>query len=215
MKRYAKFGIKDFVVALGFKSHFIKEFFLNFSKIQSDFTIDLSTGEVVTISREAPEWKVTLVDTGLDTMTGGRLKRLASHLDSTFCLTYGDGIADIDIKALLSFHRSKNKEATITAVRPVARFGELEIKNDLVKSFQEKPQTNTGWINGGFFVFEPTVLDKIEGDLTVLEREPLEALANSAQLVSFKHEGFWQCMDTKRDVDFLREIWESGKAPWL
>ena len=216
MQRYSRFGHKDFVVALGYKANVVKEYFLHHHALSSDFTVDLATG-AVTPHRTAPvDWRVTLVDTGERSMTGGRVKRLASHVgDETFMLTYGDGVASIDIDKLLAFHRSHGKLVTVTAVHPAARFGELTMSGDKVVSFSEKPQVHDGWINGGFFVCEPGFLDLIQGDDTVLEKEPLEEAAAAGQLMAFRHEGFWQCMDTKRDCDTLGALWDSGNAPWL
>ncbi len=218
MKWYAHFGHKDFFVALGYKSNVIKDFFSNYFQRSSDFTVDLGSGRIspVSVTNSIVDWKVTLVETGKHSMTGGRLKRLATHLtDEPFLLTYGDGLADVDINKLLKFHKSHGKMVTVTAVRPTARFGELELQNENVVSFREKPQTTTGWINGGYFVVEPQFLDFIEGDDSILESEPLNKASECGEMVAYKHEGFWQCMDTKRDRDFLEKIWSENKAPWL
>jgi glucose-1-phosphate cytidylyltransferase len=214
MKTYSKFNHKDFYVALGYKPEIVKEYFLNYRAINSDFTVDLSTGDITPIQIDDVDWSVTLVNTGLDSMTGGRVKRMKDFIgNETFMLTYGDGVANIDIDKLLKFHRSHGKMVTMTAVRPSARFGELELANDVVKSFQEKPQMHDGWINGGFFVIEPAFFDLIKNDETLLEREPLEQAAKAGELMAFKHEGFWQCMDTKRDHELLESLWIKG-APW-
>ena len=215
MNTYARFDHKDFYIALGYKSEVIKEYFLNYRALNSDFTVDLSNGDLIAHQQDAVDWRVTLVDTGLDSMTGGRVKRLKDFIgDESFLLTYGDGVADIDIDALVRFHRSHGKMATVSAVHPGARFGELEIQNHVVTSFKEKPQTSQGWINGGYFVLEPAFFDLIKGDDTILEKEPLEQIAQMGELMSYQHEGFWQCMDTKRDRDALEELWQSDQAPW-
>jgi glucose-1-phosphate cytidylyltransferase len=215
MRTYAHFGHKDFYVALGYKAELIKEYFLHYRSLNADFTVDLATGAVSPHQTDDADWRVTLVHTGLDSMTGGRVKRLQSFIGSEpFMLTYGDGVADIDVNALLAFHRSHGKMVTVTAVRPGARFGELMIEADQVSSFQEKPQMGHGWINGGYFVIQPEFFDLIAGDATILEREPLEQAARMGQLMAYRHDGFWQCMDTKRDRDALEELWQSGKAAW-
>jgi len=215
MNTYARFGHKDFYIALGYKAEVIKEYFLNYRTLNSDFTVDLSNGNLVAHQQDPVDWQVTLVDTGLDSMTGGRVKRMKDYIgDEPFLLTYGDGIADIDIDALIRFHQGHGKMATVSAVHPGARFGELDIQNHLVTSFKEKPQTTQGWINGGYFVLEPAFFDLIKGDDTILEKEPLEQIAQMGELMSYQHEGFWQCMDTKRDRDALEELWQSDQAPW-
>ncbi|MGE5482648.1 MAG: glucose-1-phosphate cytidylyltransferase [Bacteroidota bacterium] len=215
MSIYASYGFNEFIVALGYKGEVIKDYFLNFYALNNDLTIDLGTGQTVIHDGNQPSWKVHLVDTGLRTQTGGRIKRLAAWLgQETFMLTYGDGVADVDLKRLVDFHRSHGKLATVTAVRPPARFGGLRFDGDLVVQFVEKPQTGEGWINGGFFILEPGVLDYIEGDETVWERGPLERLAADGQLVAYKHVGFWQPMDTLREKQLLEALWESGEAPW-
>lgn len=215
MSRYAHFDHKDFYLALGYKADIIKDYFIKHRSLRSDFTVDLSTGDVEHHRQEIIDWKVTLIDTGLDTMTGGRVKRLKSLIgNEPFMLTYGDGLADIDLDALLSFHRSHGKMVTVTAVRPSARFGELIIEKDQVKSFMEKPQITQGWINGGYFVVQPEFLELISRDSTILEREPLETASRLGELMAYKHYGFWQCMDTKRDKDFLEECWNSKNAKW-
>jgi glucose-1-phosphate cytidylyltransferase len=214
MKRYAKFGHTDFFLALGYKAELIKDYFLNYRVLNSDFTVNLIDGRVEAIQSDKVDWKVTLVDTGLSAMTGGRVKKMEPFVgNETFMLTYGDGLADIDLTRLLDFHRGHGKMVTMTAVRPSARFGEIELEANLVKNFEEKPQMHDGWINGGFFVIEPAFLDLIAGDSTLLEREPLEKVAAMGELMAFKHEGFWQCMDTKRDLDLLQSLSEHS-APW-
>lgn len=215
MSHYAAYGQKDFVVACGYKGESIKEYFAHFALRESDFTVELKSGRSKSFGRRAPDWRVTLVDTGLNTMTGGRLGRLRDQLKGgTFMVTYGDGLGSVDIKALLAFHKKHGKAATVTAVRPPARFGGLALDSDRVKRFVEKPQAGEGWINGGFFVFEPKVLDRIDGDDCYLEREPLESLARDGELMAYRHEGFWQPMDTLREKNQLEALWASGKAPW-
>ena len=215
MSRYAKYGITDFQIALGYKAEAIKEYFLNYRNLNSDFTVDLNTGSVSLFQDDKINWKVTLVNTGNETMTGGRVKRMQSYIgNETFLLTYGDGVADINIDELIKFHKSHGKMVTISAVHPGARFGELTIKENLVSSFDEKPQMNQGWINGGYFVIEPEFFNMIKDDKTVLEREPLEKVTAMGELMAYHHHGFWQCMDTKRDKDALEKIWNSGIAPW-
>jgi glucose-1-phosphate cytidylyltransferase len=214
MNTYAKYGHTDFFVALGYKAEVIKDYFLNYRALNSDFTINLKTGEIDSHQIEKTDWSVTLVNTGESSMTGGRLKRMRKFVgDETFLLTYGDGLSDVNLDSLLSFHKKNGKMITMTAVRPSARFGELELDGDKVKHFEEKPQMHDGWINGGFFVIEPSFFDLIEGDSTLLEREPLELAAKAGQLMAYKHDGFWQCMDTKRDHELLELLWETG-APW-
>jgi len=215
MSTYAKFGYKDFYIALGYKAEVIKEYFLNYQTLNSDFIIDLSNSKIVAHQQDKIDWKVTLVDTGLNSMTGGRVKRIQDFIgDEPFLLTYGDGVADIDINALVKFHKNHGKMVTVSAVHPSARFGELDINNDVVTSFKEKPQTTQGWINGGYFVVNPDFFDLIEGDDSILEKEPLEQAAQMGELMAYQHDGFWQCMDTKRDRDHLEELWVGGSAPW-
>lgn len=215
MNIYSSFGHKDFYLALGYKSEYVKEYFLNYKVLNSDFTVDLASGLVSTHSSTNLDWRVTLVDTGLNSMTGGRVKRLQSFIgNETFLLTYGDGVSNVNINKLIQYHKNHGKMVTVTSVRPSARFGELDISDGLVKSFQEKPQTTQGWINGGYFVIEPQFFDLISGDSTVLEKEPLEEVAKMGELMAYQHDGFWQCMDTKRDRDYLEELWISGSAPW-
>jgi glucose-1-phosphate cytidylyltransferase len=215
MKIYGRWGFEDFVVCLGYKGYTIKEFFANYVTHGSDITIDLRTNSSLLHTNSTEPWRVTLVDTGDKTMTGGRILRIRSYLDNqTFMLTYGDGVADIDIQALLAFHKSHGKLATVTAVRPPSRFGGMAIDNEMVTDFIEKPQIGEGWINGGFFVLEPEVFDYISGDEMPFERQPLERLARDGQLAAYKHDSFWQCMDTLRDVMLLNELWDSGACPW-
>ncbi len=215
MKTYAKYKHTDFYLALGYKAEIIKDYFLNYRSLNSDFTIDLKTGKLTTHQKNVVDWKVTLVDTGLNSMTGGRVKRMQKFIgNETFLLTYGDGVSDIDIDALVDFHYSHGKMVTVSAVHPGARFGELSFNGDLVTLFKEKPQTTQGWINGGYFVIEPEFFSLIHGESSVLEQEPLEQAAKMGELVSYKHDGFWQCMDTRRDHDILEELWASGCAPW-
>ena len=215
MKTYAYFGHKDFYVALGFKAEVIKEYFLNYHTLNADFTVDLGDGTVTPHQIDEIDWKVTLVETGLESMTGGRVRRMRTYIGNETCLlTYGDGLSNVDLNQLITFHKSHGKMVTITAVHPGARFGELELKGEKVTSFLEKPQTGQGWINGGYFVLEPKFFDLIDGDQTILEREPLERAAQMGELIAFRHNDFWQCMDTKRDLDNLEEFWRTGKAPW-
>lgn len=215
MNTYAKYGHKDFYLALGYKAEVIKDYFLNYRNLSTDFTIDMSTGGIESYQSDAPDWRVTLVQTGLESMTGGRVKRMQSFVgNEAFLLTYGDGVADIDVKALIDFHRSHGKMVTVTAVHPAARFGELDLDGSKVTTFKEKPQTGEGWINGGYMVIEPEFFDLIEGDSTILEKAPLERVAKMGELMAYHHHGYWQCMDTKRDRDALEGLWESGNAPW-
>ena len=215
MSMYAAHGFKDFVVACGYKSECIKDYFLNYRFRRSDISVDLQTGHVDMHNGRGPAWRVTLAETGLKTQTGGRVKRCRPWLDdATFMVTYGDGVANVDICSLVAFHQSHGKLATLTAVRPPARFGGLIFDGDRVSCFSEKPQIGEGWINGGFMVFEPRALDYIPGDKIPLEREPLERLAVEGQLMAYRHEGFWQPMDTLREKESLESLWQSGEAPW-
>jgi glucose-1-phosphate cytidylyltransferase len=214
MQTFASFDHKDFYIALGYKSDVIKEYFLNYPYLNYDFTIELKSGDRTPIQKDTTDWRVTLVNTGENTMTGGRTKRMVNFANNeTIMLTYGDGVADIDIHKLLNFHKSHGKMITMTAVRPAARFGELQLDGNRVISFEEKPQMNDGWINGGYFVIEPAFFDLIDGDATLLEREPLEKAVALGELMAYRHEGFWQCMDTKRDHELLESLWTQG-APW-
>lgn len=216
MNIYAAGGVAEFIIALGYKAEFIKEYFLNFYAINNDISIDLATGKTTVHDGRQPSWKIHLVDTGSHTLTGGRMKRLRRWIgkDETFMMTYGDGVADLDVRELLAFHRSHGKLATITVVHPPARFGSVVSQGDQVVQFAEKAQTLEGRINGGFFVLEPAVLDYIESDETSWEDGPLEQLARDGQLMGFRHDGFWQPMDTLRDRQLLDRLWESGQAPW-
>ena len=216
MNIYSAFGLNEFIIALGYKGKSIKEYFLNFYALNNDISIDLSCGKQVIHEGNQPNWKLHLIDTGLTTQTGGRIKRLKGWLekDETFMLTYGDGVADIDIRALLEFHRSHGKLATMTIVRPPARFGAVSLHKSQISQFNEKPQTLEGWINGGFFVLNRKVLDYVENDETSWEKAPLEKLAREGQLMAYQHEGFWQPMDTLRDRRSLEKLWASGQAPW-
>lgn len=215
MKIYSAHGVNDFIVCCGYKGYVIKEYFANYFLHMSDVTFDMSTNEMQIHERFAEPWKVTLVDTGEDTMTGGRLKRIAKYLDKDeFCLTYGDGVGDVDITELVCFHRKHGKKATVTAVQPAGRFGALDIKGTKVSSFTEKPQGDGSFINGGFFVLSTDVINLIDGDQIVLERGPLETLASRGHLEAYFHKGFWQPMDTLRDKSQLEELWSAGKAPW-
>jgi len=216
MNCYSSQGFDNFIVALGHKGEVIKDFFLNYSSRNSDLDIDLSTGKITSIDRQVERWSVRLVGTGQATLTGGRLRRLREVLqDDAFMLTYGDAVSNVDINQLLAFHKSHGKLVTVTAVHPPARFGELDLAGDAVVNFKEKPQVNQGWINGGFFVMEPEFLSFIEGDSTILEKEPLEKAASLGELMAFRHDGFWHCMDVKRDRDALEQLWESGMRPWV
>jgi glucose-1-phosphate cytidylyltransferase len=216
MKIYAAHGVTDFVICLGYKGWQIKEFFLNYRSHAADLTVDLATGAVEVLRPNAEPWRVTLVDTGEDTMTGGRLRRIAPHVaaDEAFCMTYGDGVGDVDITALLAFHRAHGKQATVTAVVPPGRFGALQREGNRVAAFTEKPAGDGGTINGGFFVLSPRVLARIAGDATVWENEPLTGLARDGELCAYDHRGFWQPMDTLRDREQLERLWAEGRAPW-
>ncbi|MDO8426879.1 MAG: glucose-1-phosphate cytidylyltransferase [Deltaproteobacteria bacterium] len=215
MMYYAHFGYKEFVIALGYKGDYIKRWMKEYCALNSNMTVKTGTGEVILKESDVPDWTVDLIDTGQTTLTGGRIKRLKSWLGGkTFMLTWGDGVSDIDINALVKFHRSHGKLATLSAVRPPARFGHLKLGGNRVAEFSEKPQTAEGWINGAFFVLEPGVFDYIDGDDTQWEKEPLEGLARDGQLMAYMHGSFWQCMDTLRDKRLLEKLWESGNAPW-
>jgi len=215
MKIYAAHGIMDFVVCLGYKGYLIKEYFANYFLHMSDVTFDMSKNKMEVHEGKAEPWKVTLVDTGDTTQTGGRLGRVRRYLDGeTFCMTYGDGVSDVNVKALLAFHQQHGKRATVTAVQPPGRFGAMEIVGNAVHHFLEKPRGGEGWINGGFFVLEPGVLDLISGDETYWEKSPMESLAGQGQLQAYRHHGFWHPMDTMRDKTLLESLWVSGKAPW-
>jgi glucose-1-phosphate cytidylyltransferase len=216
MKTYSHYGINDFVVCCGYRGYVIKEYFANYFMHMSDVTFDMVRNEMEVHNRYAEPWRVTLVDTGEHTMTGGRLKRVSNFVkdEESFCFTYGDGVGDVNIAELIAFHRSQNVQATLTAVSPPGRFGALDTSGNRVLAFQEKPKGDGATVNGGFFVLSPTVLAHIDGDATVWEREPLERLAEAGQLAAHRHDGFWQPMDNLRDKTYLEELWSTGKAPW-
>ena len=216
MKMYSHYGINEFIICCGYKGYVIKEYFANYFLHMSDVTFDMEKNSMEVHQRNAEPWRVTLVDTGEETMTGGRIKRVASYLkdEPAFCLTYGDGVSDVNITELIAFHHQHGMQATLTATLPPGRFGALDIRGDHVAGFKEKPKGDGAMINGGFFVLSPSVLDLIESDATIWEREPLETLANQGQLLAFQHSGFWQPMDTLRDKMHLEELWASGDAPW-
>ncbi len=217
MKIYSSYGINEFVICCGYKGHIIKEFFANYILRSSSVTFDMSTNLIDVHNGLVEPWKVTLVDTGEDTLTGGRLKRVREYLeDETFCFTYGDGVSDVDISKLVEFHKQSNSKATLTAVQPPGRFGSIEFGSDAtrISSFHEKPEGDGAWINGGFFVLEPSVIDFIAGDSTIWEQEPLQSLAREGELSAYKYDGFWQSMDTIRDRNILEQLWKKGNAPW-
>jgi glucose-1-phosphate cytidylyltransferase len=216
MKYYAQFHHNDFVIALGYKGEYVKRWLVDYASLASDLTVSLRDGRIRQHAAELEDWEISLVDTGQETATGGRIKRLAEWLGAagTFMLTWGDGVSDVDLAALVEFHRSHGKIATLTAVRPPARFGCLELDEDRIVEFSEKPQAGEGWINGAFFVLEPEIFDYITDDATQFEREPLERLAKDGQLMAYRHTGFWQCMDTVRDRKLLQSLWDTGGAPW-
>lgn len=215
MMHYAHYGFNEFVIALGYKGEYIKRWMKDFCFLEGDITIETGSGRVVLHGNRVPEWKMHLVETGLTTLTGGRIKRLAPWLgNQTFMLTWGDGVSDVNLHALLDFHKSHGKLATLTAVRPPARYGHLEFEGDRVQRFTEKPQTSEGWINGAFFVLEPGIFEYIDGDDTMWEHEPLQRLAEDGQLMAYRHPSFWQCMDTLREKHLLEKIWQTGNAPW-
>ncbi|MBN1980137.1 MAG: glucose-1-phosphate cytidylyltransferase [Chitinivibrionales bacterium] len=215
MKIYAAYGFREFVLALGYKGKVIKDYFLNYRYQMSDFTIETGTGNITMHHRESENWTVHLLNTGLKTETGGRIKQIAQFIgNETFMLTYGDGVSNVDIQKLVKFHHAQKKLVTVTAVRPPARFGNIILTENFVSCFEEKPQAGEGWINGGFFVIEPAVAKYIVNDSTIFEREPLENLAADGQLAAYRHDGFWQCMDTLRDVRLLESLWQKGQAEW-
>ena len=214
MKIYSTYDINEFVICCGYKGYMVKEYFANYFLHMSDVTFDVKNNKMEVHRKFAEPWKVTLVDTGLQTMTGGRLKRVKDFVEDTFCFTYGDGLGDIDLSKLIQFHKEKNKIATVTSVQPPGRFGLLDIDGDKISKFLEKPSGDGNWINGGFFVLEPKVFDYLEDDSTIWEREPLEKLAKEGQLSAYKHTNFWQPLDTLRDKNYLEKLWASGKAPW-
>lgn len=215
IKIYAHYGFKDFYITLGYKGETIKRFFYDYLALNGDLSIDFSNNKIDVKNRDCEDWNINLIDTGQNSMTGGRVKRLAEHLkDETFMVTYGDGVCNVDIGEVLKFHRSHGKLATVTAVHPPARYGELLIGEDSTAEFSEKPQAQRGWINGGFLVFEPQILDYLSGDESVLERDALERLAQEKQLVAYKHSDFWQCVDTLHDKRQLEQAWKTGNPPW-
>jgi glucose-1-phosphate cytidylyltransferase len=214
LKIYSAHNIRDFVICAGYKGYIIKEYFANYFLHMSDVTFDMEHNAMEVHTKRSEPWRVTIVDTGDDSMTGGRIKRIAPYIDGTFCLTYGDGVADVDIAGLIKFHSTSGRKATLTAVQPTGRFGALARDGDKVLNFDEKPQGDGAWVNGGFFVLEPGVFDYIDGDASIWERAPLERLAAEGELGAYTHHGFWQPMDTLRDKNILEELWESGKAPW-
>jgi glucose-1-phosphate cytidylyltransferase len=216
MKSYSAHGVNDFVICCGYRGYLIKEYFSNYFLHTSDVTFDMQKNEMEVHCRHAEPWRVTLVDTGAETLTGGRLKRVRSYLspDEPFCFTYGDGVSDVDIGALIQFHHRHGRLATLTAIQPPGRFGVLNLQGDTIQGFMEKPQGDGAWINGGFFVLHPDAIDRIEGDMTTWEKEPMEQLAAQGEMQAFIHKGFWQPMDTLRDRNLLEELWKSGRAPW-
>lgn len=215
MKHYDRFGHREFAIGLGYKGEYIKRWFMDYAALEGSMTVNTKTAEVVAHTTRSEDWSVDLIETGLHTLTGGRIKRLAPWLgDSTFMLTWGDGVSDVDLGKLLAFHRAHGKLATMTAVRPAARYGHLEFDGDKVVQFTEKPQTSEGWINGAFFVLEPQIFDYIDGDDVMWEHAPLERLTAEGQLMAYKHDGFWQCMDTLREKHILEKLWNSGNPPW-
>jgi glucose-1-phosphate cytidylyltransferase len=215
LMHYSHFGFNEFVIALGYKGECIKKYFIDHCALSGNLTVKTRSGDVLRHGNGQPDWTVDLIETGIATLTGGRIKRLAPYLgNQTFMLTWGDGVSNVDLHELLKFHRSHGKLATVTVVRPPARFGHMVFQGNRVAEFSEKPQTSEGWINGAFFVLEPGVLDYIEGDMTQWEREPMEKLARDGQLMAYRHTSFWQCMDTLRDKRLLEELWETGNARW-
>lgn len=215
MKLYSHYGFNDFIILLGYKGYYIKEYFANYYLHQTDITFDMSTGEMEVHNNSSEPWKVTLLDTGFDSMTGGRIKRAKEFIgDQSFMLTYGDGVSDVNIQELVNFHKTSKTKVTMTAIQPAGRFGALDINSNLVNEFVEKPAGDGNWINGGFMVCEPDIFDLIESDMTVFEQYPLQTLAKTKELSAFKHNGFWQCMDTLRDKIYLNELWNTNKAPW-
>jgi glucose-1-phosphate cytidylyltransferase len=215
MKIYENYGFNNFTLALGYKGEVIKDYFINYHAHSSDLAINLKNGEVSFSNQVSEDWNVSLINTGISSMTGGRLLRLRDKLKATFMLTYGDGVSDVNLQELLKFHKSHGKIATVTAVIPSARFGGMHVDDGKVLNFKEKPQSGSGWINGGFFIFEPSIFDYLDDDTTVLEHKPMEKLVNDGELMAYQHHGYWQCMDTIRDRESLQEIWDSGNASWL
>jgi glucose-1-phosphate cytidylyltransferase len=216
MNIYSAYGINEFIIAVGYKAEIIKEYFLNFYSINNNITVDLSTGHTTIHDGNQPAWKVHIIDTGINTQTGGRLRKLRKYIENeeSFMFTYGDGVADINLNDLLEFHKSHKKMATVTTVRAPARFGRIGFNGNQITEFFEKPKLAEGWINGGFFILNPKTLDYIDGDDTIWERDPIERLAHDGQLMGYKHYGFWSCMDTLKEKNMLEELWKSEKAPW-
>ncbi|MBI4687491.1 MAG: glucose-1-phosphate cytidylyltransferase [Nitrospirae bacterium] len=216
MNIYSAYGVNEFIIAAGYKAEFIKEYFLNFYALNNDITVDLTKGETIIHNGNKLNWRIHVVDTGLNTQTGGRLKKLKKWLgkEEAFMFTYGDGVADIDVKTLMEFHRAHGKLATVTIVRAPARFGRIGLEGDQIRDFYEKPEAAEGWINGGFFILNPKVIDYIEDDETIWERSPIEKLALDGELMGYRHYGFWSCMDTLKEKNLLEELWRGGKAPW-
>jgi glucose-1-phosphate cytidylyltransferase len=214
LKNYSFHGINDFIICLGYKGYMIKEYFTNYFLHMSNVTIDIKNNVTEIHDVNAEPWKITLVDTGKDTMTGGRVKHIEKYVDDTFCLTYGDGVSNVNIRESINFHKNSGLIGTVTAIQPPQRFGVLQIKNNMVEKFMEKPKGDSSWINGGFFVFEPKLFEFLKNDQTILEREPLEQLSTLNQLGVFKHNGFWQAMDTLREKEYLESLWAQNNAPW-
>jgi len=214
MKIYSHYGLNDFIICCGYKGYVIKEYFANYFLHMSDITIDMQDNNMTVHRKNAEPWKVTLVNTGLKTMTGGRIKRISSYIDSTFCMTYGDGVSNVDLNLLIAFHEKQGTLATVTAIQPSGRFGSIDIAGNHVKKFLEKPKGDNSWINGGFFVCEPKIFDLIDGDETVWESGPMERLTNDGQLSAYKHHGFWSAMDTLRDKLYLEKLWNENRADW-
>lgn len=214
MKIYSHYGLNDFIICCGYKGYLIKEYFANYFLHMSDITIDMQDNNMTVHKKNAEPWKITLVNTGLETMTGGRIKRISSYIDSTFCMTYGDGVSNVDLNLLITFHEKQGTLATVTAIQPSGRFGSIDIAGNHVKKFLEKPKGDNSWINGGFFVCEPKIFDLIDGDETVWESGPMERLTNDGQLSAYKHHGFWSAMDTLRDKLYLEKLWNENRADW-
>lgn len=214
MKNYSFHGINDFIICCGYKAELVKEYFSNFGLYSSDITIDLKKKKIDYHKKKIEKWKITLIDTGIETQTGGRIKRVKDHLKDTFCLTYGDGLSDVDISKSISFHKKQKKLATMTTVQPAGRFGAVNIQNNLIQDFKEKPIGDGGWINGGFFVLNKKILNYIKDDNSIWEQEPLMKIAQNKQLVSFKHDQFWHPMDTLRDKEYLEKLWNNKNCPW-
>ena len=214
MKNYSHYGINDFIICCGYKAELVKEYFANFGLYSSDISIDIKKKKISFLKKKLENWKITLVDTGLDTQTGGRIKRVKKYLENTFCLTYGDGVSNVNIDKTIKFHKKNKKLATMTTVQPAGRFGAVNIKNNLVTEFIEKPRGDGGWVNGGFFVLNKKVLDFIKDDYSIWEKDPLTNLSKKGQLTTYKHRSFWHPMDTLRDKDYLENLWNSGNCPW-